>query len=96
MPDLLYSTIAEWQEEKQWGNVLDAGTGEQSLKWLFETKTKSITAITGDPNRQRALCERFQPQIRRRIKILTGNWLNHELLSGVSLIGDSRLSSWGH
>lgn len=83
MPDILYSTIEEWQEEKEWGNVLDAGTGEQSLQWLLTKQTKSITAITGDPHRKDALSKRFQKNLRPQDKILHGNWLNQKLLYGL-------------
>ena len=79
MADILYSTVSKWQGEIHWGDVLDAGTGEQSLEWLLGLDTKSITAITGDPYRQSSMREKYSSQLRPQDQILAENWLNHEL-----------------
>ena len=68
----------------RWGNVLDAGTGNPSLEWLLTLETDSITAITGDVHRQNQMRRHFEQQLRPQDKIIAGNWLNHELLSGDS------------
>ena len=84
MADILYSTVSKWQGEMRWGNVLDAGTGNPSLEWLLTLETDSITAITGDAHRQNQMRRHFEHQLRPQDRIIAGNWLNHELLSGHS------------
>ena len=78
--DPLFQQIELWQGEQNWGHVLDAGTGEHSLRWILGQITSSVTAITGDQQRKEALSRQFQNQLRANDQIEVGNWLNQSLL----------------
>ena len=78
--DALFQQIEIWQEKTTWGNTLDAGTGEHSLRWLLTQNTSSLTAITGDKQRELTLKEQFKEQLGQKDRIRTGNWLNQSFL----------------
>lgn len=59
--------------------MLDAGTGEHSLRWLCSLESKRITAVTGDRHRCNALRWKFSEGLRPLDRVITGNWLNHGL-----------------
>ena len=82
--DALFSQIEAWKGEKQWKSVLDAGTGEHSLRWLLGIPSESITAITASSQRAFRLNEIFKKNLRTRDCILQGNWLNQSFLQGKS------------
>ena len=78
--DLLFSQIENWQNNRPWGSVLDAGTGTHSLKWLIGLPTERWTAVTGDINRAKSLQLEFKKEIRPRDCIRHGNWLDQSFL----------------
>lgn len=78
--DPLFQQIEQWQGFENWGSVLDAGTGEHSLRWILGQFTSSVTAITGDQQRNQALSKQFHTQLRSNDKVMVGNWLNQSLL----------------
>jgi len=82
--DPLFQQIERWQGDENWGDVLDAGTGEHSLRWILGQFTSSVTAITGDQQRNDALSRQFQSQLRQNDVIKVGNWLNQSLLENKS------------
>ena len=71
--DAIFQQIETWYN-KPFGSVLDAGTGENSLHWLFSIPTHSITAVTGDPYRKKGLEFSFSEKLRYNDRILHGNW----------------------
>jgi len=76
--DTLFSFIEEIHGNQSFGNVLDAGTGKTSLKWLLSLKNKveKITAVTGSEKTREWLLDRRETGIRLREKdrILVGNY----------------------
>lgn len=50
MADALFAHIEQLHGTRPWGDVLDAGTGEHSLRWLSSLPTTSLTAVTADPS----------------------------------------------
>jgi hypothetical protein len=78
--DALFNQIEAWKGEKQWKTVLDAGTGEHSLRWLFGIPSESLTAITASSQRAIQLNELFKEKLRSQDCILHGNWLNQYFL----------------
>ncbi len=78
----LFSFIEAVQGETPFGRVLDAGTGDRSMRWLMTLDTLSITAVTAAPAHaalvKRTVGERLRPQDR----LLVGNWTQKNLLAG--------------
>lgn len=77
---MIYKTIEQWQIDTPWGNVLDAGTGEQSLQWLLSLNSESATAITASRNYYEELNNAFQ--LTDNQELVIGNWMDHSLLTG--------------
>lgn len=91
--DALFSQIEKWQGNTAWGDILDAGTGEHSLRWLRGLQANSITGITGDTSTAMSLEKQFShnPLVSTEQKteissipigIIADNWLNQLLLQG--------------
>jgi hypothetical protein len=78
--DALFKQIQIWHGSQPWGDVLDAGTGEHSLRWLAGLPTDSLTAITASSQRSEQLDEQFKNILREQDCILNGNWLNQLFL----------------
>jgi len=78
----LFSFIEAVQGETPFGRVLDAGTGDRSMRWLMTLDTESITAVTAAPAHaalvKRTVGDRLRPQDR----LLVGNWTRKNLLAG--------------
>ena len=81
MADALFDTIERWQGALPWGRVLDAGTGEHSLRWIQGLETAAWTAVTGDPSRERNLVQAHRESTRPADRIVTGNWSDELLLA---------------
>ena len=82
MADVLFNTVKRLQGNTPWGDVLDAGTGLHSLRWLTACTTRTVTAVTGDPSRERALREQLGAALRPVDRILTANWSSPSTLAG--------------
>ena len=82
--DTLFGAIQCRIRDDEWGSVLDAGTGEHSLQWLFSNrdKTTRIVAVTGDEAYAEKLIAKFQSKMRPQDRIIAGNWTSQELLKG--------------
>mmetsp|Transcript_5270 Transcript_5270/g.5411 ORF Transcript_5270/g.5411 Transcript_5270/m.5411 type:complete len:272 (-) Transcript_5270:28-843(-) len=76
--DILFSTVERWQSLKgpSWGRLLDAGTGQHSLKWIQNLNTSSWTAITADHAMQSQITSDPNLKIRPCDNILVGNWMD--------------------
>ena len=81
-PDPLFAYIEKVQDGAPWGSVLDAGTGNQSLKWISGLNSESWAAITGDEGRKQNLLVKFDDKIRPCDRIICGNWSDPDLLAG--------------
>jgi hypothetical protein len=82
MSDKLFAQLEEWQAGSPWGRVLDAGTGEHSLRWLTGLKTERWSAVTGDVAVAASLRERFAQHLRPCDELVAGNWTDPALLQG--------------
>lgn len=60
---------------EDWGDLLDAGTGESSLHWVSSLPVRSWTAVTADPARAEGLRQRYGPGV------VLGNWQDPQLLA---------------
>ena len=78
--DVIFQQIEHWHN-KPFSSVLDAGTGENSLRWLLSIPTQSITAVTGDPYRKKGLEFSFAQKLRPHDRILYGNWNDYNFLA---------------
>lgn len=80
----LYDKLSELQGSDPWGSLLDAGTGKGSMRWLLSLTTDRWTAVTGSSRMAEVaraeIAERQRPQDR----LIVGNWMDAELLSGES------------
>lgn len=69
-------------QDEPWGDVLDAGTGWNSLDWLLTLPTARITAVTACPERAEHLRRSFAERLRPQDRIVVGNWIDEDLLRG--------------
>lgn len=82
--DSLFGSIEEQQGDKPFGNVLDAGTGMHSLRWIATLGDKGMTgftAITADETMQRNVqSEADALEISHMGKVIIGNWFGQSPL----------------
>lgn len=79
---LLYRTVTALQGQTLWGDVLDAGTGPGSMRWLQSIDSRSWTAITGAETMARQIRRMPDFQPRDQDRLLVDNWINPELVAG--------------
>ena len=80
--DALFTCIEAMQQGEAWGTVLDAGTGEHSLRWISGLATERWTAVTGDERMAERLQRRLGDRLRAVDSIVTGNWEDAAFLYG--------------
>ncbi len=80
MADTLFDHIAKLHGDRPWTSVLDAGTGRHSLSWVRTLPTERWTAITADPDMQRAV--EADGALRANDRIVLGDWTDPSLLEG--------------
>jgi hypothetical protein len=80
----LYQKVAELQGAQPWGSVLDAGTGRSSMRWLLSLPTERWTALTGSARMAEATRQEIGERMRAGDRLIVGNWMDSELLSGES------------
>ncbi len=78
--DALFSHIEEQHKPHAWGRVLDAGTGDHSLRWLLSIPAEQITAVTVDTQRMSGMQPRFAEMIRPQDRLVLGDWQDESLL----------------
>ena len=78
--DRLFASVERLQGTTPWGRVLDAGTGEHSLRWLSERPTEALAAVTASESMARGLREKVP--LRPQDRLLIGNWTDPTLLAG--------------
>lgn len=80
--DSLFGLIERIQGDAPFGAMLDAGTGDHSLRWMMGLQTTRWTAVTGAVARERDLRKRHAAALRPADAIVTGNWTDPLLLHG--------------
>lgn len=80
MGDKLFESLERFHGERPWGRVLDAGTGEHSLKWLMSLGPEHITAVTGAGPR----ADKLKRIARPVDELALGNWQDPAFLHGRS------------
>lgn len=78
--DALFSYIEEQHSPLPWGRVLDAGTGDHSLRWLLGIPAEQITAVTVDTLRMSGMQPRFSGLLRSQDRLVLGDWQDESLL----------------
>jgi len=78
----LYHRIAEWNGDRPWGSVLDAGTGRSSMRWLLDLPTTRWTAVTGAEVMAQQTREEIGTRQREVDRLVVGNWVDPDLLAG--------------
>ncbi|QEI07274.1 class I SAM-dependent methyltransferase [Pigmentiphaga aceris] len=82
MSDPLFDFIRDYQGEQAWGSVLDAGTGQHSMRWLTGLDTERWSAVTGAASMAQQLHQDFDAQMRTQDSLVLGNWSDQNLLAG--------------
>lgn len=82
MASLLFERIAHFHGNRPWGEVLDAGSGEHSIKWLASLPTQRLCAVTGDATMARNIKAALGNALRPQDSVVMGNWQNASLLAG--------------
>ncbi|TNE48280.1 MAG: cyclic nucleotide-binding domain-containing protein [Deltaproteobacteria bacterium] len=77
-----FAYIQSHHGSKPWGSVLDAGTGESSLRWILNLPTTQWTAVSGAEGWKTSLHAAFGEQLREQDRILVDNWTNSSFLEG--------------
>ena len=82
MSDKLFEAIEQIQGALPWGAVLDAGTGEHSLRWICGIESQRWTAVTSAPARAARLRRHLTGQLRPVDRVISGSWTDPSLLYG--------------
>lgn len=78
----LYDRVAELHGHRPWGDVLDAGTGPASIRWLETLETNRWTAVTGSSQMQGKTLQAMTAPLRAEDRLVVGNWMDSTLLAG--------------
>jgi hypothetical protein len=76
MGDLLFSTVEKFNGDRDWGRVIDAGTGVHSLRWIQQLSTTGWTAITADNGMRRNIEMDPVINLRPTDSLVVGNWMD--------------------
>lgn len=77
----IFRCIAEWQAERAWGRLLDAGTGTHSLRWVASLPTTAWTAVTGAPGMARQVEQAVSAHQRPQDRVVVGDWADPAFLA---------------
>ncbi len=77
-----FAFIQSYHASNPWGSVLDAGTGESSLRWILNLPTTQWTAVSGAEGWKTSLQAAFGEQFREQDRILVDNWTDPSFLEG--------------
>ena len=78
--DRLFGLLERIHGDKPWGRLLDAGTGEHSLRWVLSLPTTGWTAITGGEGGKGELGRKYAAQLRPQDGLIVGDWADPVLL----------------
>lgn len=76
--DMIWLGIEEVQGEVPFGDVLDAGTGRESLKWLSRIQAKSLTAVTASETMKQETLRTAEEVGVENLQMVLGNWFGDE------------------
>ena len=76
----LFRYIETLQGAKDWGAVLDAGTGVQSIRWMSDLKTQRWTAVSASLEHAEQVRKAVGAAKRPHDRIVQGNWIDANLL----------------
>jgi len=79
----LFSTIEKFHGGRNWGRLLDAGTGLHSIKWIQTLSTTSWNAITADNHmRHQIISDQYvNRHIRPSDSVMVGNWMDSDFVN---------------
>jgi len=80
----LFGRIEKLQAERAWGDILDAGTGDHSARWISRLDCRSWTAVTASSPMADEVRQATTGFMRGGDRIVVGNWLDPTLLEGDS------------
>lgn len=78
----LYDRVTALHGHRPWGAMLDAGTGQSSMRWLLGLETERWTAVTGSPLMADKTRAEIGDRMRVNDRLVVGNWLDPALLEG--------------
>ncbi|MEM6746294.1 MAG: class I SAM-dependent methyltransferase [Pseudomonadota bacterium] len=78
----LYRHIEHLQGDRPWGTLLDAGTGDNSIRWVSDLLTERWTAVTGSAGEADLVSNAVGAARRPEDRIVLGNWADEQLLKG--------------
>jgi len=85
-PDFITDPMYNWLKAAlpgQWGDIIDAGTGPESLAWLATCPVSTITAVTANESSKASTLNMVSSYLDpARDKILVGKWQDPEFLKG--------------
>lgn len=77
----IFDYIAQQQGDRPWGNILDAGTGVASMRWLRSLPSAGFTAVTASDGMARSVSE-ATGTLPDHARLIVGNWKDETLLAG--------------
>ena len=78
----LFKYIEKLQGDTPWGHLLDAGTGDSSLRWVAQLSTERWTAVTSQPVMAESAQRALSSPARENDRLIIGNWADQQLLAG--------------
>jgi hypothetical protein len=81
-PSALFQHISAHEGTGSWGAVLDAGTGDHSLRWLTGRPTSRWTAVTAEEGVALRLRGALGSRVRAGDRLVVGQWTDDALLRG--------------
>jgi len=78
----LFRYIQTLQGDRDWGSVLDAGTGVQSIRWMADLESKRWTAVSASSHHAEQVRNAVGEAKRPHDQIIQGNWIDTNLLKG--------------
>lgn len=78
----LFRYIEQLQGERDWGEMLDAGTGVNSISWMAGLATERWTAVTCSASEADQARKAVEGAERPQDQIVLGNWADAQLLKG--------------
>ncbi|MEM0910680.1 MAG: class I SAM-dependent methyltransferase [Pseudomonadota bacterium] len=76
----LYRHIAKLHDGRPWGELLDAGAGTSSLRWISSLKTERWTGVTGSESHAKKIRKEIAGMQRPQDKLIVANWADTNLL----------------
>ncbi|MHA7833637.1 MAG: class I SAM-dependent methyltransferase [Algiphilus sp.] len=77
----LFDYIAQQHGDRQWGHILDAGTGAASMRWLRHLPAARLTAVTASDTMAKRVRDAVGA-LPDHARLVVGNWADETLLAG--------------